>query len=559
MTKYFLLLILAFSLSSNAQEDCFPILGGTTERLSNDIYFLASEKLAGREPGTEGALLAGNYISEVFNKLNLASVTGNEYRQEFSITKEVLYNSKGNSLQYKKQSFKAPKDYFPLQYSSSAEVEGKTVYLNYGIRATDLEWNDYKGKKKKKLEGKIFVIDISSPDGMHPHSKYIAYHDLGDRIDLAIKKGAKAVVFVNLKEGASDPSPKFRSIKSKGIPVIFVQNKKLAKKLVKGKKVKINTELKENKIKTYNIVGFLDRGAEETVVIGAHYDHLGMGGQSSLYRGDPAVHFGADDNASGVAGLLELARNIVANEKEFTNYNYVFIAFSGEEMGLLGSAFYTKNIPDKVRNMAYMINLDMIGRMEDNLLAINGVGTSPIWEKFITEEACNQIRIKTSKSGVGPSDHTSFYYLELPVLHFFTGTHKDYHKPTDIAENINYKGEARLISFILRLVLNMETAGEIQFTPTVEESMEAPKFTVTLGVMPSYMFEGSGMKIDGVTEGKPASVAGLIAGDIVIQMGEVKVVDMMSYMKALSRFNKGDKVQLTYIRDGEKGKTEVQF
>ena len=284
-----------------------------------------------------------------------------------------------------------------------------------------------------------------------------------------------------------------------------------------------------------------------------------MGGQSSLYRGDPAVHFGADDNASGVAGLLELARNIVANEKEFTNYNYVFIAFSGEEMGLLGSAFYTKNIPDKVRNMAYMINLDMIGRMEDNLLAINGVGTSPIWEKFITEEACNQIRIKTSKSGVGPSDHTSFYYLELPVLHFFTGTHKDYHKPTDIAENINYKGEARLISFILRLVLNMETAGEIQFTPTVEESMEAPKFTVTLGVMPSYMFEGSGMKIDGVTEGKPASVAGLMAGDIVIQMGEVKVVDMMSYMKALSRFNKGDKVQLTYIRDGEKGKTEVQF
>ncbi len=559
MTKYFVVIILAFGLNVQAQEDCFPILEGTTERLSNDIGYLASSKLAGREPGTEGAMLSASYISEAFSKLSLKSVTNNEYHQEFSITKEVLYDSKENSLQYKKKNYSAPVDYFPLQYSSNGVFEGKTINLNYGIRAADLGWNDYKGLKKKKLKGKIFVIDVSSPDGMHPHSKYIAFHDLGDRIDLAIKKGAKAVVFVNLKEGASDPRPKFRTIKSKGIPVVFIQNKKLAKKLLKGKKIKIKTKLEENKIKAYNIVGFLDRGAEKTVVIGAHYDHLGMGGQSSLYTGDPTIHYGADDNASGVAGMLEIARNIVAKEKEFSAYNYLFIAFSGEEMGLLGSAYYTKNIPDDVRNMAYMINLDMIGRMQENMVAINGFGTSPIWEKVIQEEGCNQLRIKTGNSGVGPSDHTSFYYLEMPVLHFFTGTHKDYHKPTDIAENINYKGEAKLISYILNLVLQMEKVGKVEFTPTAEESMDAPKFTVTLGVMPSYMFEGSGMKIDGVTEGKPASVAGLLAGDVVIQMGEVKVVDMMSYMKALSRYKKGDKVSLSYMRNGEKGTTEVQF
>lgn len=559
MTKYFLLFILSIGLNAQAQENCFPILGGTPERLTNDISYLASEALAGREPGTEGAMMAARYISDVFNKLQLSSLTGNEYRQEFSITKEVLYDGKGNSLHYKKKKFDSPMDYFPMQYSSNGEVEGKTVNLNYGIRAKDLDWNDYKKISKKKLKDKIFVIDVSSPDGMHPHSKYIAFHDLGDRIDLAIKKGAKAVVFVNLKEGANDPNPKFRTIKSKGIPVVFVQNKKLARKLIKGKKIKIKTNLKANKIQATNILGYLDRGALQTVVIGAHYDHLGMGGQSSLYTGDPTIHFGADDNASGVAGLLEIARNIVAKEKEFSNYNYLFIAFSGEEMGLLGSAYYTKHIPEPVQNMAYMINLDMIGRMKENLVAINGVGTSPMWEKLITEEACNNLRIKTGNSGVGPSDHTSFYYLDVPVLHFFTGTHADYHKPTDIAENINYKGEARLISYILNLIQKLETTEGLTFTPTSEESMEAPKFTVTLGVMPSYMFEGSGMKIDGVTEGKPASLAGMMPGDVVVLMGEVKVVDMMSYMKALSRYKKGDKVNVTFIRDGEKGITEVQF
>lgn len=559
MTKYFLVFILAIGLNAKAQENCFTMLPGTPDRLTKDISFLASEELAGREPGTEGAMLAAGYISEAFNKLGLTSVTGNEYRQEFSITKEVMYDGAGNELRYKRKEFKAPADYFPLQYSSNGEVEGKTINLNFGIRASDLEWNDYKGIGKKKLKGKIFVIDVSSPDGMHPHSKYIAYHDLGQRIDLAIKKGAKAVVFVNLKEGANDPNPKFRTIRSKGIPVIFVQNAKLAKKLLKGKKVKIKTNLKANKIKTNNILGFLDRGANQTVVIGAHYDHLGMGGQSSLYTGEPTIHYGADDNASGVAGLLEIARNIVSSEKEFSNYNYVFIAFSGEEMGLLGSAHYTKHIPPQVQNIAYMINLDMIGRMKENLVAINGVGTSPLWEKYITEEGCNNIRIKTGNSGVGPSDHTSFYYLNIPVLHFFTGTHVDYHKPTDIAENINYKGEARLIAYILNLMEQLETAEGLTFTPTSEESMEAPKFTVTLGVMPSYMFEGSGMKIDGVTEGKPASVAGLLAGDVVVKMGEVLVVDMMSYMKALSRYKKGDKVKLFYMRDGKKGETEVQF
>lgn len=557
-TYLFLTFILSVGLS--AQNICYPMLEGTADRLTNDITYLASEELEGREPGTEGAMLARQYIAESFSKLQLEVITSNEYFQEFEISKEVLFPKEENSLKLKGKMFSAPKDFFPIKYSSNGSVKAKTVYVGYGIRANDLGHNDYKKLKAKKLSGKIFVMDISSPDGLHPHSKYIKYHDLGERIDLAIGKGAVAVVLVNLNGNASDPNPKFRSIKSKDVPVVFVQNPKLAKKLFKSRKITLKTKLTENKIKAFNIVGFINNGAPKTVVIGAHYDHLGMGGSSSLYAGkEPKIHYGADDNASGVAGLLEIARQVRGSESEFQRYNYAFVAFSGEEMGLLGSSYFTKHLPKQMRRITYMINLDMIGRMEENQVAISGVGTSPLWEKYIQPEGCGGLNIKTSQSGVGPSDHTSFYYLSVPVLHFFTGTHVDYHKPTDIAEKINFKGEATLIGYILNLMADLETADDIPFTPTKEETMDAPKFTVTLGVMPDYMFDGEGMKIDGVTEGKPAFVAGMQAGDVVTQLGDVKVVDMMSYMKALSRHKKGDNVELVYKRKNEVVKTKVQF
>lgn len=560
MRLSFVLLGLLIGLGVAAQETCYPMMPGTGDRLTKDIYYLASDELEGREPGSEGAMMAAQYIAETFAKLQLEPVTEKEYMQEFSISKEVLYNSKNNVLKVKSKKYSTPNDYFPLKYSSNGNVEAKTVFVGYGIKAKDLGYNDYKKHKGKDLKGKIFVMDISSPDGMHPHSKYIKYHELGERIDLAIKKGAVGIVLVNLGDGASDPRTKFRTIKSKGIPVVFVQNPKLAKKLKKGKKIRIQTDLKEHKIAAFNVVGFINNSAEKTVVIGAHYDHLGMGGESSLYAGSEAkVHYGADDNASGVAGLLELARNIRAKEDGFKRYNYAFVAFSGEEMGLLGSAYFVKHLPRQMRRIAYMLNMDMIGRMEESQVAINGVGTSPIWEKFVPENACNGLQIKTSESGVGPSDHTSFYYKEIPVLHFFTGTHKDYHKPSDVAENINFKGEARLLGFIMKLIMDAESAPDIPFTATTQESMDAPRFTVTLGVMPSYMYEGEGMKIDGVTEGKPASKAGMQAGDIVIKMNDIKVVDMMSYMKALSSFKKGDEVEVTFDRKGKVQKTQVQF
>jgi hypothetical protein len=562
MIKFKLLvfsLALTVGFSAMGQNMCFPMMGGVEDRLVKDIGILASPKLMGREPGTEGALMAAQYVASEFAKLNLRSVTSSEYYQEFSISKEVTF-SKENLLVVKKDTLALFTDFFPLKYSSSSRVEGKTVFVDYGISAPDLGLDNYKKLKPKKLKDKIFVIDISSPDGVHPHSKYVNHHDLGERVKLAKQNGAKAVIFVNLQDDASDPNPSYRKIKSKDIPVVFIQNVKWAKKIKKGKEIILNTKLSERKIEAFNVVGFLNNGADETVVIGAHYDHLGWGGSSSLYAGkEKKIHYGADDNASGTAGMMEMARTIKAGDGTFNRFNYAFVAFSGEEMGLLGSSYFVKHMPKQFGRVRYMINFDMIGRMKNQELAVNGVGTSPIWEELITSKGCNGLSIKTSKSGVGPSDHTSFYYQEIPALHFFTGTHPDYHKPTDLAERINIKGEIFLISYVLKLVQQLEEVEKMEFTQTKEQSEAAPRFTVTLGVMPDYMFDGEGMKIDGVTEDKPAAKAGMKAGDIVTQMGDVKVVDMMSYMKALSRHKKGDKVEVIYQREGKDTTVKVQF
>lgn len=308
-----------------------------------------------------------------------------------------------------------------------------------------------------------------------------------------------------------------------------------------------------------NVIGYIDNRAEHTVIIGAHYDHLGMGGEGSLYVGDKEIHNGADDNASGVAILLQLASDLIGNENTASN-NYLFIAFSGEEKGLWGSNYYCKNPTIELEQANYMINMDMVGRLDETKgLAINGVGTSPLWEEVLTETKVKEQELILSKSGVGPSDHTSFYLKDIPVLHFFTGQHEDYHKPTDDIEKINFKGMYLIGTYILDIIEHLDNKEKLEFVKTKDESAETPRFTVTLGVMPDYMFQGDGMRIDGVTEGKPADKAGFKTGDIVIKMGEIEVSDMMSYMKALSEFKKGDKTTVIVKRGKKEIKEKVEF
>ena len=306
-----------------------------------------------------------------------------------------------------------------------------------------------------------------------------------------------------------------------------------------------------------NVIGFIDNQAENTVIIGAHYDHLGYGAEGSLYRGETKeIHNGADDNASGVGVLLDLAKKLKDTNK---SNNYLFITFSGEEMGLLGSNYYAKNPTVSNDKANYMINMDMVGRLKaDSTLAVYGVGTSPIFKQTLKAHN-DKFKLVQNESGVGPSDHTSFYNVDVPVLHFFTGQHEDYHKPSDDFDKLNYDGMSTISNYIFEVITDLNDNGKLAFRKTKNESEETPRFKVGLGVIPDYLFDGEGMRIDGISEDKPAQKAGLEKGDIVVKMGDSSVTDMMSYMKVLSTFKEGDKTIVVVDRNGEMVEKEIQF
>ncbi len=314
---------------------------------------------------------------------------------------------------------------------------------------------------------------------------------------------------------------------------------------------------KEGYLEGTNVLGFIDNQAEQTIVIGAHYDHLGYGGEGSLYRETKLeIHNGADDNASGVSLLLHLA----ARSKELGKANnYLFIAFSGEEMGLLGSNHFTKNTTLNKNTFNYMINMDMVGRLNKaNTLAVYGVGSSPLFKQILSSNN-TVFKLVYNESGIGPSDHTSFYLIDIPVLHFFTGQHADYHKPSDDPQHLNYEGMIQISDYIVSVINDLDNNGKMTFRKTINESEETPRFSVSLGVVPDYLFDGKGMRIDGVSEDKLAQRIGLKKGDIVIGLGGDSISNMMEYMKALSKHKKGNRSSVTIDRSGIKETFLITF
>ena len=311
-----------------------------------------------------------------------------------------------------------------------------------------------------------------------------------------------------------------------------------------------------------NVMAFLDNGAENTIVIGAHYDHCGLGLDGNSLDANPKgkIHNGADDNASGVAGVLALAHYLSTNGFKEKN-NFLFITFSGEELGLLGSKKWCEQPSIPLEKINYMINLDMIGRLNESTkkLLVYGVGTSDIFKETIDKNNA-YFSIKYDSAGVGPSDHTSFYLKDIPVLHFFTGQHGDYHKPTDDADKINFNGEEKILELIIDILNDLDTKPKLNFYKTKSVDMGNSSFKVTMGIMPDYAFDESlGMRIDGVTDGKPASKSGIQKGDIIIKLGTYKVDNVQDYTKALGHFNKGDKTTVTLKRKSDIKTINIQF
>lgn len=523
------------------------------DQLSAHVYFLSDDRLEGRATGSEGEQIALEYISNYFKAYGLKPKGEEGFVQSFDFT---LGKKAGitNAMRINDFQMEIIQDYFPLAYSGNGTVKALVEDVGFGIHAPGL-YDDYEGKKN--LEGKVFAINLSSPDGIHPHSKYLDYTDYQTRIKTAEAFGAAAIIFYNHDEHLDDP--KFdlsMNVKSFDIPIVFITDG-----LIKtGDEVKLNVDLKEQNRTGRNVIAYIDNGAENTIVLGAHYDHLGWGESGgSLHRGEPAIHNGADDNASGVSLMLELAKAI--KENKLTNNNYLFIAFSGEELGLYGSKSFVQHATIDTSKINYMLNFDMVGRLdEENTMAVNGVGTSPLFEEKVTAIKAGNLKIKTTESGMGPSDHASFYLANKPVLHFYTGNNPDYHKPSDDPHLINYPGMVQVFDYTLALLRDLDDEGKFQFTKTKDSNNKnAPRFSVTLGVVPDYMFDGEGMRIDGVTEGKPASKAGIQPGDIIKQLGDIQITDMMAYMTALSKFKPGQNTLVKVERDKQLLVLPIEF
>jgi aminopeptidase YwaD len=511
------------------------------DNLHNEIDYLASDKLEGRRTGTPGEKLAYEYLSDQFKKLGLIPKgDNNTFVQSFEINegKQILPST---HLVINSNDLVVEKDFFPFIFSAQGSVET----------------NASPSLLEKGMPWFLDIKDILEKNKNNPHFD-LEEAIKNNAIDFA-RKGASALIVYNTNTKDDglifDGKEKTELIK---IPVVFL-TKDAAKKFLNDKTsnydINLNVTLGDKKRTGHNVNGFINNGAVNTIIIGAHYDHLGYGeDHNSLWTGAPEIHNGADDNASGTAAVIELARML--KKAKLKNNNYLFICFSGEELGLFGSKYFTEHPTIDLNSANYMINSDMIGRLNDSThtITIGGYGTSPAWGTILDEKT-KAFSVKFDSSGIGPSDHTSFYLKNIPVLFFFTGTHKDYHKPTDDVDKINFTGELEVIKYIYHVIEETNKLGKLAFLKTREPKMEGKRFTVTLGIMPDYTFSGKGVRADGIIDGRIAQQAGIKAGDIIIKLGENSVSDLSSYMNVLSKYKKGDATSVTIMR----GKDELTF
>ncbi len=555
------LLCLSFLLSLNILSAQQKLNATLISNLTQHVYVLSADSLEGRRTGSDGEQKAFKYILNQYKQMGFTTKTNSSYTQEFTFNYGYEYQG-NNTLSINGISFQPDVDYFPLPGSGSGSINVKTaLYTGYGIEANDIPHNDYSGIK----DSAAYIISLGSPEGENPHSKYYAYTEVSSKIKTAIKHGARAIIIVNTDPDNCDDIKKdfTKNSSDKKIPIVFLNHNASSKLVFTTQsiyRVQLETSVKPVVRKGTNVIAFIDNKSKNTVVVGAHYDHLGHGEDgNSLSGGSHDIHNGADDNASGTAAVIELAR-ILKTSKSKKN-NYLFIHFSGEELGLIGSKYFVEHATIDTASINYMINMDMIGRyQQEKGLEISGIGTSPNSFQFIRNLMYDSLKIKIGEHGVGPTDHTSFYYANIPVLNFFTGTHEDYHKPSDDANKINFIKQASIVSLINVIIDSLNNKKILSFSKTKETKIgDLPSFKVKLGVIPDYMYEGNGLRIDGVNEGQPADGAGLQKGDIITQIGEYPVTDIMSYMKTLSMFTKGSKTTIHFIRNGQEIIADLQF
>ncbi len=511
--------------------------------LKKHIQYLADDKLEGRRTGTAGELLAMQYIADQYKLMGIEPKGINGYVQEFEINEGKQIDAT-TFLQVNDKKAELSTYFFPLAYSCNKNSKGNVAAT---LNESGQPWFiDLKDALEENQNNPHFDID-----------EFIKKET--DKIAL---KGATALLLYNssskvdnVQFNKNDQSPLTK------IPVLYINKEGFAKYFpdpTATVNLSLNVSLSDKKRFARNVVGFINNNATTTVVLGAHYDHLGYGEDKNALDTGHLIHNGADDNASGTAALIELTRLLKQSSPKHNNY--LILNFSGEELGILGSKYWLEH-PTTNITANYMINMDMVGRYDtSHKLTIGGYGTSPYWGEMFQTTSDKNLIIKYDSAGSGPSDHEAFYRKDIPVLFFFTGSHVDYHKATDDWEKINYDGEAEIVQYIYQLINVTDAKNKLAFTKTREpQAGRSAKFTVSLGVIPDYGFTGTGVRIDGVSGGKLAEKIGLQAGDILLQLGDYKFVDVMSYMQTLSKLKKGDKVKLRIKRGSEEKEFEVEF
>ena len=645
----------------------------SVERLRAHIEYLAADKLEGRRTGTPGANLSAEYIAREFSRYGLRRSIGRDlpgmsileadspkrYLQEFAyvaglelgisndLTFRLLANPNSKAVPLKADAsftLRLGEDWLPLGLSAQGRIENMpAVLVGYGLTVGELKYDDYAGAK---ANGKIAIAFSGTPDGDNPHGLFGRYEDVRWKAIAARNAGAKALVVIagenNFKDDRLSRLHYDNSGGDAGLPVVAISRQAGAQLLsadsslladveqrLRAKQpnpneeqavplplypplITLSTDIVRREVAAYNVVSILD-GADptlknEVIVIGAHYDHLGHGGEGSLAPREGEIHHGADDNASGTAGMLELAR-LFSSQKLRPRRTIVFMAFSGEEEGLLGSNYYVNHPIVPLANTVTMINMDMIGRMKDNKLIVGGVGTAPDWRQALAAaNAPERMRVTVApaspgdmprpiastvgrevpgreipsvtgsigspvvtllfekpfdltlnEDGFGPSDHSSFYAKQIPVLFFWTGSHEDYHKPSDTADKINYADEARILSLVRRIVYDIDTNDKrpVYAVAKSESTGRAGGFRVYLGTIPNYADSNDGLLLDGVRDDSPAAKAGIKAGDKIVKLAGRDVRNVYDYTYVLGEMKAGQEYEVELMRGGERIKLVI--
>jgi len=534
--------------------------------------------------GTPGAEKAAEYISSKFKQAGLKPLgDDNSYYQQFSFTMSVVLGS-GNNLTIKlsdiQHKYELGKDFNTLSISSSGKIEGELVFAGYGISSNELDYDDYEGLDVKD---KVVMVLRYIPGDYEPENEFYNYAALRYKAMNAREKGAKAIIFVTpySEEEEVDISSVGLdySYSDSGIQSLILRRDKAEEVLLKaGRSLKdieknldnktnstfnftnttaiVESEVIEEQGESSNVIGIVEGAGpllkDEYIVIGAHYDHIGYGQRNSRSEKDSIheIHNGADDNASGVAGLIELAKYFSCRKNSLKR-SLVFIAFSAEELGLLGASFYVDHPKVPVERTVAMINMDMIGRLTEDKLTVFGVGSSPEWTKLLQDSNDDyNFELSLNNSGFAPSDQSVFFAKEIPVLHFFTGLHKDYHTPGDDWEKTNPNGQKKVIQLISDLILNLSTEQKmIAFSNIKEPQKRSTKFNVYLGTIPDYSNQEDGVKLMGVRAGSPAEKAGLMDDDVIVQFDGKSIKNIYDYVYALSDSKAGIPTSLVVMRN----------